>query len=49
MSAEIRIIPVKDIGEISPGADLGKSIYQALLNQDLALEQGDILVVTQKI
>src|SRR5205807_2148398 len=49
MSAEIRIIPIKGIGEISPGADLGKCIYQALLNQDLTLEQGDILVVTQKI
>jgi len=49
MSTEIRIIPIKGIGEISPGADLGKSIYEALLNQGLTLEQDDILVVTQKI
>ena len=49
MNAEIRIIPIKGIGEIFSGTDLGKSIYEALLNQDLTLEQGDILVVTQKI
>jgi coenzyme F420-0:L-glutamate ligase / coenzyme F420-1:gamma-L-glutamate ligase len=49
MSNEIRIIPIKGIGEISPGVDLGNIIYEALSNQDLILEQGDILVVTQKI
>src|SRR5258708_15386504 len=49
MSTEIRIIPIKGIGEVSPGADLGSIIHEALLNQDLRLEQGDILVVTQKI
>ncbi|HEY4034169.1 MAG TPA: coenzyme F420-0:L-glutamate ligase [Ktedonobacteraceae bacterium] len=49
MSNEIRIIPIKGIGEISPGADLGSIIYEALPDQDLILEQGDILVVTQKI
>ena len=49
MSAEIRIIPIKGIGEISPGADLGTIIYEALRNQDITLQQHDILVVTQKI
>ena len=49
MNNEIRIIPIKGIGENSLGADLGSIIYEALLNQDLRLEQGDILVVTQKI
>jgi len=49
MSNEIRIIPIKGIGEIFPGADLGTIIYEALLHQDLILEQGDILIVTQKI
>lgn len=49
MSNEIRIIPVKGIGEVSPGTDLGSIIYEALSNQDLILEDGDILVVTQKI
>lgn len=49
MSNEIRIIPIKGIGEISPGDDLGALIYEALLDQDLMLEQSDILIVTQKI
>lgn len=48
-NTEIRIIPIKGMDEIVPGADLGGLIYEALLKQDLMLEQGDILVVTQKI
>ena len=49
MSTELRIIPVKNIGEIAPGTDLGLVIYEALQAQQLALQQGDVLVVTQKI
>ena len=49
MSSEIRIVPVTGIGEILPGTDLGLLIYDALQQQHLTLEQGDILVVTQKI
>lgn len=50
MSTEIRILPITGIGEISPGSDLGLVIYNALqAQQGLALQQGDILVVTQKI
>ncbi len=49
MNAEIRIIPITGIGEITPGSDLGLTIYAALRAQQLALQQGDILVVTQKI
>jgi coenzyme F420-0:L-glutamate ligase/coenzyme F420-1:gamma-L-glutamate ligase len=49
MSTELRIIPVTGIGEISPGSDLGAIIYDALHNQLLVLQSGDILVVTQKI
>jgi coenzyme F420-0:L-glutamate ligase / coenzyme F420-1:gamma-L-glutamate ligase len=49
VSAELRIIPVTGIGEITPGIDLGLVIYEALQAQELALQQGDILVVTQKI
>jgi coenzyme F420-0:L-glutamate ligase / coenzyme F420-1:gamma-L-glutamate ligase len=37
------------IGEIPPGTDLGLIIYEAMQAQKLALKQGDILVVTQKI
>jgi len=49
MNAEIRIIPITGMGEITPGSDLGLTIYTALQTQQLALQQGDILVVTQKI
>ncbi len=49
MSTELRIIPVTGIGEITPGIDLGLVVYEALQAQELALQQGDILVVTQKI
>ena len=49
MNTEIRILPVQGIGEILPGSDLGFIIYNALQAQGLALQQGDILVVTQKI
>jgi coenzyme F420-0:L-glutamate ligase/coenzyme F420-1:gamma-L-glutamate ligase len=49
VSTELRIIPVKDIGEIAPGTDLGLVIYETMQAQQLALQQGDVLVVTQKI
>ncbi len=49
MSTELRIIPVRGIGEIPPGSDLGVIIYEALHNQHLELQSGDVLVVTQKI
>jgi coenzyme F420-0:L-glutamate ligase/coenzyme F420-1:gamma-L-glutamate ligase len=49
MSTELRIIPIKGIGEISARSDLGSIIYGAIRAQQVALEQGDILVVTQKI
>ena len=49
MNTELRIIPVTGIGEIAPGADLGFLIYKAIQAQQMTLQQGDILVVTQKI
>lgn len=49
MSTEVRILPIHGIGEISPGVDLGLLIYEALQAQGLTLQQGDVLVVTQKI
>ncbi|GAC1499116.1 MAG: coenzyme F420-0:L-glutamate ligase [Ktedonobacteraceae bacterium] len=49
MSIELRIIPITGIGEIPAGTDVGALIYEALLQQHLPLQQGDILVVTQKI
>lgn len=49
MNTEIRILPITGIGEIAPGTDLGLLIYEAMQAQHLTLQQGDILVVTQKI
>jgi coenzyme F420-0:L-glutamate ligase / coenzyme F420-1:gamma-L-glutamate ligase len=49
VSKELRIIPITGIGEISPGSDLGLFIYEAVQAQELELQQGDVLVVTQKI
>lgn len=49
MSSDIRIIPITGIGEITPGTNLGILIYNAMQQQQLSPQQGDILVVTQKI
>jgi coenzyme F420-0:L-glutamate ligase/coenzyme F420-1:gamma-L-glutamate ligase len=49
MSIELRIVPIRGIGEIPPGTDLGLVISEAMQTQQLELQQGDILVVTQKI
>ncbi|RAQ94530.1 coenzyme F420-0:L-glutamate ligase [Thermogemmatispora tikiterensis] len=49
MGAELRIIPVTGIGDITPGSDLGVLISAALQAQGVTLANGDILVVTQKI
>lgn len=49
MNTEIRILPVTGIGDITPDSDLGLILFQALQAQGLALQQGDILIVTQKI
>ncbi len=49
MSEELRILPIRGIGEVPPGTDLGIVIYEALHTSHLTLQQGDILVVTQKI
>jgi coenzyme F420-0:L-glutamate ligase/coenzyme F420-1:gamma-L-glutamate ligase len=49
MVGEIQVIPVRGIGEVRPGNDLAATILGALARQDLALADGDVLVVTQKI
>jgi coenzyme F420-0:L-glutamate ligase / coenzyme F420-1:gamma-L-glutamate ligase len=46
---ELKIIPVRGIGEIPAGTDLGKLIADALHTQKITLQQHDVLVVTQKI
>ena len=49
MAGELRIIPVRGIGEVRPGDDLCATILAALRAQDAQLIDGDVLVVTQKI
>jgi coenzyme F420-0:L-glutamate ligase/coenzyme F420-1:gamma-L-glutamate ligase len=49
LNTEIRIVPITGIGEVAPGADLGLLIYEALQAGQVTLQQGDVLVVTQKI
>ena len=49
MTTELRIVPITGIGEIPQGTDLGKLIHDALQTQHLTIEQGDVLVITQKI
>ena len=48
-AAEVRLIGIEGVPEVSPGDDLGVLILSALHDQELALEDGDILVVTSKI
>lgn len=49
MSTAVSILPITGIGEVVPGADLGLLLFEAIHDQHLTLQQGDILVVTQKI
>ena len=49
MNNELSIIPIIGIGDIAPGSDLGFIIYKAMQTQEIELQQGDVLVVTQKI
>jgi coenzyme F420-0:L-glutamate ligase/coenzyme F420-1:gamma-L-glutamate ligase len=49
MPGELRIIPIRGIGEVRPGDDLAATILAALERQDSMLTDGDVLVVTQKI
>lgn len=46
---DIRIVPVRGIGEIAAGDDLAALILTALAQQQITLQDQDILVVTQKI
>ena len=49
MSDEIRIIPVRGVGEVRPGDDVAAVLIEAFEAQGQRFETGDILVVTQKI
>jgi coenzyme F420-0:L-glutamate ligase/coenzyme F420-1:gamma-L-glutamate ligase len=45
----VQILPVLGLGEIEPGADLASAILAALHAHDLHVQDGDVVVVTQKI
>jgi coenzyme F420-0:L-glutamate ligase/coenzyme F420-1:gamma-L-glutamate ligase len=45
----IQLLPVLGMGEIEPGTDLAAVLGAALEEQGTPLEDGDILVVTQKV
>jgi coenzyme F420-0:L-glutamate ligase/coenzyme F420-1:gamma-L-glutamate ligase len=45
----IEVIPVLGIGEVTPGANLGRLIVEAATSQGAGLVDGDVVVVTQKI
>jgi coenzyme F420-0:L-glutamate ligase / coenzyme F420-1:gamma-L-glutamate ligase len=49
MATGLQILPVVGLGEVQPGIDLAAAIGSALERQATPLEDGDILVVTQKI
>lgn len=49
MPSAVSIMPVPGIPEVRPGDDVGLLILAALEGAGLALEQGDVVVVTQKI
>jgi len=49
MNSEVRIIPVEGIPEVRPGDDLAAVIMSAVQRQGLAFENGDVVVVTQKV
>lgn len=46
---EMRIIPISGIREVNPGHDLAPLIGEAAQVQGTPLEDGDILVITQKV
>ncbi len=46
---DIRIMPLRGIGEVHAGDDLATIILNALAKAQKTLEAGDVLVVTQKI
>lgn len=47
--SELRLVGLRTIPEIRPGDDLGALIAESAARESLPLEDGDILVVTQKV
>lgn len=49
MPNNLQIIPICNIGEVQAGEDIAVLLLDACAAQDLTLQDGDVLVVTQKI
>lgn len=49
MTGELRIVPIRGLPEVEAGADLGALLVDAIRRDSLAVEAGDVLVVTQKV
>lgn len=49
MANEVRLLPVRGLPEIRPGDDLPRLILSAIAAENQALEDGDVLVVAQKV
>jgi len=49
MTGELRIVGIRGLPEIEPGADLGALLVDAIRRDSLAVEAGDVVVVTQKV
>ncbi|MSQ11147.1 MAG: coenzyme F420-0:L-glutamate ligase [Dehalococcoidia bacterium] len=47
--AELRVISIIGVPEVRPGDDVGRVLVEAARKQGTALQDGDVLVVTQKI
>jgi coenzyme F420-0:L-glutamate ligase / coenzyme F420-1:gamma-L-glutamate ligase len=48
-AAALSLWPIAGLGEIAAGDDLAGLVFEALSRQGLALQEGDVLVVTQKV
>jgi coenzyme F420-0:L-glutamate ligase/coenzyme F420-1:gamma-L-glutamate ligase len=49
MSGSLQLIALQNFPLVEPGQDIGEIVKQSLLDNDLSLEDGDIVVVAQKI
>jgi len=49
MSRRLELIPLQDFPEVEPGADLAALVLDALAGNSITLQDGDVLVVAQKI
>lgn len=49
MTDEIRLLPVRGLPEIRPGDDLAAMLLKSLEQSGVALEDGDVIVIAQKV